>query len=177
MLSHSTDAPRFSVSSCSIWRRAMPSLPENTQRQPFAGHSFPIFEQKSWRLCVFDHTPYHCADESKTSIFQTWDLDLQQRQHFHLATEHIYVNAHIGKCAYMFAHQGAIKSENGSLISSPGCNIIVAWVETIWGQKWSKICKEDFIRTGNVVGRKKMRLVKICLQFWYRSSKLQVKHG
>lgn len=47
MLSHSMDALRFSGSSCSIWRRAMPSIPKTTQSHPFAGRSFPVSEQKS----------------------------------------------------------------------------------------------------------------------------------
>lgn len=94
-----------------------------------------VFLYLSRKLLVFDHTPYQCTQESKTTTFQMRDLDLTEMSafpfgHWTYLCKCAYIYAHTRMCAYVFAQQGAVRSENNTLFPSPGCNI-VALVE-IW---------------------------------------------
>lgn len=105
MLSHSTDAPRFSVSSCSIWRRAKPSVPKPTQCQPFLGTLFLYFNKKVLSLTQLKVTGVCPQAIAMYSQKQNWSFSDTsaglKHLHFHLATgnTHIYPYRHVCLCS------------------------------------------------------------------------------
>lgn len=115
MLSHSTDAPRFSVSSCSIWSRAMPSVPKPTQCQPFLGTLFLYFNKKVLSLTQLKVTGVCPHTTAMYSQKQNWSFSATssglKHLHFHLATENTQIHTQIDIYSYrhMCLHSTVLK--------------------------------------------------------------------